>query len=811
MSTHSLTLSQTASPFPFGALAGAFYLNTQKDLQGDVKIEWERDGKLSFDGKQVEGSAQVLDALAGAFAGKETAFPVLPTPLTSTVPFVQVTKIFDTLDDWLALRTFFGGAQLSAKDFEVYGSIKSNLPAIGIIRKNLHVHLGRWFNYVDQLPSTLSGVGALSEAKADKGTAKKADISLDLPDAFDGQVVTRFPPEPSGYLHIGHSKAALLNRFFADKYNGKMILRFDDTNPMKEKSEFEDSIKVDLELLGIKFDSVSHTSDHFDLLHSLAIQLIKEGNAYCDDTPQLQMRDERMHGIASARRNLSVEENLAKFDEMTKGTEEGQKWCLRAKMSVDDPNKAMRDTVIYRCVVQPHHRTGTKYLSYPTYDFACPVVDSLEGVTHALRTNEYRDRNPQYFWFIDALKLRKPHIWDFSRLNFVYTLLSKRKLHWFVNEGHVGGWDDPRFPTVRGIRRRGLTVDALKEYIISQGASQSNMTLEWDGIWTINKKTIDPVVPRYWALVEKDLVKVEIVGGPAEEQVKPVPKHKKNADLGNKSTVYSSSILVEQTDAASFDDNEEVTLMDWGNAFVRSKTVSPEGVVTGLKMELHLEGDFKKTKKKVTWLSASSSTNELLPVTLIDYDYLINKKKLEEDDKVDDFVSTITEFKESALADRNVVDNVRKGDTIQFERKGYYICDSDGSDGSPRSFILIPDGRAASVENKAVLAKAAKDKTTKVVSGGGAAGSGKKAKEAAKKAAAAAAEGEKKVKKAAAPTKTPVAGEKGIKINLSDATSGFEIPVSTTMFETKRIYGEEDIKVDSSAGGMYKVEPYTSH
>jgi glutamyl-tRNA synthetase len=272
-----------------------------------------------------------------------------------------------------------------------------------------------------------------------------------------------------------------------------------------------------------------------------------------------------MDGIASDRREESVEDSLKRFDEMTAGSDEGQKWCLRAKMSVDDPNKAMRDTVIYRCVKQAHHRTGfvllilssiyscsvrlvdtpadtlspcviycnrTKYFSYPTYDFACPVVDSLEGVTHALRTNEYRDRNPQYMWFMDALNIRKPNLWDFScvlpsclpclflgriktdvyalvfaasRLNFVYTLLSKRKLHQFVNDGQVTGWDDARFPTVRGIRRRGLTIEALKEFIILQGASQSQMTMEWDGIWTINKRIIDPIVPRYCALATKDL------------------------------------------------------------------------------------------------------------------------------------------------------------------------------------------------------------------------------------------------------------------------------------------------------------------
>jgi glutamyl-tRNA synthetase len=207
--------------------------------------------------------------------------------------------------------------------------------------------------------------------------------------------------------------------------------------------------------------------------------MIKEGNAYADDTEQekvclmfpffpsfphhtgeerdadditgcQQMRDERMNGIASARRDCSPEDSLARFAEMATGSPEGLRWCIRAKISFTDPNKAMRDPVIYRCNLLPHHRTGDKYKIYPTYDFCCPIVDSIEGVTHALRTNEYRDRNPQYQWMLDALKLRKVEVWDFGRLAFVYTLLSKRKLKWFVEEGHVSGWDDPRFPTVRG-------------------------------------------------------------------------------------------------------------------------------------------------------------------------------------------------------------------------------------------------------------------------------------------------------------------------------------------------------------------------
>lgn len=210
------------------------------------------------------------------------------------------------------------------------------------------------------------------------------------------------------------------------------------------------------------------------------------------------MKFERTEGIASKNRDKSVEENLAIFEQMKEGTEKGIRWCIRAKMSVDNPNKAMRDPVIYRCNVEhKHHRTGDKWKMYPTYDFTVPILDSIEGVTHALRANEYRDRNPQYEWFQTTLGLRPNLIWDFryvsiqfagilaltvcSRLNFNYTLLSKRKLRKFVEQGLVSGWDDPRFPTIRGLRRRGVTVEALRQYILSLGASQSILQLEWDG------------------------------------------------------------------------------------------------------------------------------------------------------------------------------------------------------------------------------------------------------------------------------------------------------------------------------------------
>jgi glutamyl-tRNA synthetase len=215
------------------------------------------------------------------------------------------------------------------------------------------------------------------------------------------------------------------------------------------------------------------------------------------------MRAERMDGIASKNRDRSVEENLKLFQEMTDATEVGSKNCLRAKISVDDPNKAMRDPVLYRCNKAHHLRTKDKYKVYPTYDFACPLVDSIEGVTHALRTMEYRDRNPQYWWMTDALGLRRVHVWDFARLNFVKTLLSKRKLTWFVDEKLVWGWDDPRLPTVRGIRRRGMTIDALRQFILQQGPSKNVVNLDWTIIWAGNKRVIDPIAPRHTAVIHK--------------------------------------------------------------------------------------------------------------------------------------------------------------------------------------------------------------------------------------------------------------------------------------------------------------------
>ncbi|KAF3904084.1 hypothetical protein ABW20_dc0106374 [Dactylellina cionopaga] len=615
------------------------------------------------------------------------------------VDYRSATKAIEELDSHLTLRTFIVGYAPSVADIAVYGALRGSNQFYALVRKPTYINVNRWSKYMESIPSFNQAIEAIKSAEAAKkgasasGSGKKTsagNFEIGLKNTENG-VVTRFPPEPSGYLHIGHAKAAMLNQYFANMYKGKMIVRFDDTNPSKEKQEYQDSILEDLSLLGIHGDQITYTSDYFQELFDFCVQMIKEGKAYCDDTVQEQMRDERFKGIASKNRDNPAADNLQIFtEEMKNATDKGRGFCVRAKISVDDPNKALRDPVIYRCNIEfPHHRTGSTWKLYPTYDFCCPIVDSIEGVTHALRTIEYRDRNDQYWWMLKALNLRRVEIWDFARLNFVKTLLSKRKLTKLVEMDRVWGWDDPRFPTVRGIRRRGMTIEALREFILSQGPSKNIVNLDWTLIWAINKKVIDPVAPRFTALWKEGLVEVDVLGEDAKESVEEKPKHKKNPSVGLKKTYYGPKILIDQVDCQTFKQGEEITLMDWGNAFVESIEKDSSDKVSKLTLKLHLAGDFKKTEKKVTWIATNQ---DLVDVELVDFDYLITKDKLEEDDKMEDYLNDNTEFRVDAVADMNVRD-VQQGEIIQFERKGYYRCDTAWKEGVKPVFFCIPTGK----------------------------------------------------------------------------------------------------------------------
>lgn len=472
-------------------------------------------------------------------------------------------------------------------------------------------------------------------------------------------------------------------------------MRFDDTNPEKEKEDFEKVILEDVAMLHIKPDQFTYTSDHFETIMKYAEKLIQEGKAYVDDTPAEQMKAEREQRTESKHRKNSVEKNLQMWEEMKKGSQFGQSCCLRAKIDMSSNNGCMRDPTLYRCKIQPHPRTGNKYNVYPTYDFACPIVDSIEGVTHALRTTEYHDRDEQFYWIIEALGIRKPYIWEYSRLNLNNTVLSKRKLTWFVNEGLVDGWDDPRFPTVRGVLRRGMTVEGLKQFIAAQGSSRSVVNMEWDKIWAFNKKVIDPVAPRYVALLKKEVVPVNVLD--AQEEMKEVARHPKNPDVGLKPVWYSPKVFIEGADAETFSEGEMVTFINWGNINITKIHKNADGKITSLDAKLNLENkDYKKTTK-ITWLA--ESTHALpIPAVCVTYEHLITKPVLGKDEDFKQYINKDSKHEELMLGDPCLKD-LKKGDIIQLQRRGFFICDQPYEPVSPYScreapciLIYIPDG-----------------------------------------------------------------------------------------------------------------------
>jgi len=516
-----------------------------------------------------------------------------------------------------------------------------------------------------------------------------------LEGAEEGKVCTRFPPEPSGYLHIGHAKAVLLNSYYATHYKGKLIVRFDDTNPSKEKDEFVQNILKDLADLGVKPDIMSHTSDHFDLIYDMAKKMIREGKAFMDDTPQEQMREERMQMKNSANRDMNVEESLKIFESMCAGKEEAAKYCLRAKIDMQSPNGTMRDPVLFRQNLQPHLRTGTKYKAYPTYDLACPIVDSIEGVTHALRTTEYNDRDEQYYWIQEALGLRKVLIHSFARLNFVQTVLSKRKLTWFVETGKVDGWNDPRFPTIQGVLRRGFCLDALRDFILSQGASRRIVNMQWDQFWAMNKKYFEPTASRFMAVFRDSAVPLFITNGPDGLTGKSVPLHPQHPEYGDRVIRLAKKVLVEGDDANQIVEGEQIVLMRWGVIKI-SKVQKENDQVVGLEGAYDPDGDLKKAKKKLTWLA---DCEDLLPVKLVEFDYLITKETIEEDDKFEDFVNPCTRAETDALGDPGLR-HLKEGEVIQLERRGFFRCDRPYlGPQKPLMLFMIPDGKTKAMSS----------------------------------------------------------------------------------------------------------------
>ncbi|KAK1292310.1 hypothetical protein QJS10_CPB17g00817 [Acorus calamus] len=603
------------------------------------------------------------------------------------------------VDGFLSLRTFLVGYSLSIADVAIWSGLAGSGQRCESLRKSLrYPNLIRWYNSIaaeysaplNEVTSAYVGKRGLgkplakpkgaSERQMTNGTVGKeravSSFEVDLPGAKIGEVSLRFAPEPSGYLHIGHAKAALLNQYFAQRYKGRLIVRFDDTNPSKESSEFVANLMNDIDTLGVKYESVTYTSDYFDQLMKMVEDLINKGKAYVDDTPREQMQKEQGAGTLLSSRICPC----------------GRKWCralkgVRSAVYVA-PNKSLRDPVYYRSNLVSHHRIGSKYKVYPTYDFACPFVDSIEGISHALRSSEYHDRNDQYYRILDDMGLQKVQIYEFSRLNLVYTLLSKRKLLWFVQNGRVEGWDDARFPTVQGIVRRGLKIEALIQFILEQGASKNLNLMEWDKLWTINKKIIDPICPRHTAVLEDRRVLLDLADGPEEPFVRILPRHKKYDGAGTKETTYTEKIWIEHADASSVSIDEEITLMDWGNAIIKGIEKDQVGNITHLTGTLHLEGSVKTTKLKLTWLP---ETDELVHLSLVESDYMITKKKLDEGEDFLDVLNPCTRRETSAFGDSNM-QNLKRGEILQLERKGYFRCDVPFIRPSkPVVLIAIPD------------------------------------------------------------------------------------------------------------------------
>lgn len=503
-----------------------------------------------------------------------------------------------------------------------------------------------------------------------------------LKNAVSGKVVTRFPPEPSGYMHIGHVKAIVLNRYFADIYNGKMILRFDDTNPGKESKDYVDGILSDISNLHIKYDGdIDYCSNHFEEYETIMTKLILEGKCYVDNTPVEVMREEREKGISSKNRNNSIEYNLNIWNNMRNKeldwSSEYITYVVRGKFPYfNDKNKCMRDPVFYRFIKESHYRTGNKHKLYPTYDFICPIADEMNGVTHLLRTSEYADRIPLYKWVENAVGLRSKEIYEYSRLNFMYTVLSKRKLKWLVENGKVEGWDDPRLPTIRGLIRRGISTDAMKEFILTIGPSKNINHMSWDKLYSINREIIDFKVKRLFGIssdtyISAEIINYDIYKKEYENNEKVVDWNIKNKEQGTRKIHFSKKIGIDIEDAKGFEVNEKIIISKIGICLV-NQIIKEGDKVIGLSLSLELDNkDFKKLKV-INWVSLNKDHGIIVEV--YEYDHILSKEKIEDEDNLEDYIN-INSIVKYSLYVESVIKEIEEKSYIQLERKGYFYID----------------------------------------------------------------------------------------------------------------------------------------
>lgn len=377
-------------------------------------------------------------------------------------------------------------------------------------------------------------------------------IKEDLENGKVKEVITRFPPEPNGYLHIGHAKSICLNFQVADDFNGKTNLRFDDTNPIKEDTEYIESIKEDVKWLGFEWDNLFYASNYFDTMYEKALLLIKKGKAYvCDLTPE-EMKEYRgtltKPGKESPYRNRTVEENLKLFQEMKDGKYKDGEKVLRAKIDMASPNINMRDPIIYRIAHITHHNTGDKWCIYPMYDFAHPLEDAIEGITHSICTLEFEDHRPLYDWIINECEMENiPHQYEFARLNITNTVMSKRKLKALVDNNIVDGWDDPRMPTISGLRRKGYTPESIRNFCSAIGVAKNSSTVDEQMLEYFIREDLDSKVPRAMAVL--DPLKLVITNYPeGQSELLPIENNPKDENAGVRQVSFSRELYIERED-----------------------------------------------------------------------------------------------------------------------------------------------------------------------------------------------------------------------------------------------------------------------
>lgn len=517
----------------------------------------------------------------------------------------------------------------------------------------------------------------------------------------DSRVHTRFPPEPNGYLHIGHAKSICLNFGLAEKFKGLCNLRLDDTNPSKEEVEYVESIKEDIKWLGFDWeDRLYFASDYFERLYQLAVQLIKDGKAYvCDLSPE-EMRQYRgtltEPGKESPHRNRSIEENLKLFERMRAGEFEDGSRVLRAKIDMSSPNLNMRDPVMYRILRAHHHRTGDQWCIYPMYDYAHPLSDAFEGITHSICTLEFEDHRPLYNWFIENCKVEaKPQQIEFARLNLSDTVMSKRKLRRLVEEGLVSGWDDPRMPTISGFRRRGYTPEAIRDFCDRIGVAKSNSVVDIAMLEHCIREDLNTKASRVMAVLKPLKVVIEnYPEGQVEELI--AENNPENPEMGTRTILFSREIYIEQEDFMENPPKKYFRLFP-GNE-VRLKhayIIKCEQVIkdekTGEILELRCTYDpdtksgsntsGKKVKGTLHWVSASHG----IPAEVRLFEPLLLDEEAE-DSLENDFLSNVNP--NSIQVMKAVVEPsikmAAKGSKYQFMRHGYFSVDPvDSKEGAP--------------------------------------------------------------------------------------------------------------------------------